>query len=73
MTRHMNTDDESSMRRIEKNAREARVWIARARQLPPVRIVKVLAARESIRQHRYDGDDVLDATIDALAEDLAAP
>ena len=38
--------------------------------LPDVRWEKVSAAREALRHHRYDTEEVLDKTVESLADDI---
>ena len=45
-------------------------WKQIVSALPDVRLHKVLATRRALRQNRYDGEHVLDKTIQHLSSDL---
>jgi hypothetical protein len=45
-------------------------WISMLRQMPCVRVEKVVAAREKLRENRLDDERILDETLDRLQEVL---
>lgn len=45
-------------------------WLDRIRQLPMIRVEKVVAVREALRDRSYDSPTILDVTIDRLCADM---
>ena len=45
-------------------------WLEAVRELPDVRMQKVLGAQKAIRHHAYDDENVIDETIERLCLDL---
>jgi len=45
-------------------------WLEAVRDLPDVRMQKVLRARHAIQHHTYDDEGVVDETIERLCLDL---
>lgn len=58
-------DDHSSTQHAEVEH-----WIKQVRDLPDLRLDKVLASRTAIRHDQYDDDAVLDATVERLYGEL---
>lgn len=60
------------VRRVPGSAgtEDIRQWIDGVRRLPAIRVDKVVATRRALRECRFDGEDVLDATICRVCEDL---
>lgn len=49
---------------------EVRRWVRVVHQLPAVRVGKVVAVREALRQNRYDNEHILEETIKRLGNDV---
>lgn len=49
---------------------EARAWLKRLRELPPVRLAKVLKVREEIAKGSYETEEKWRVAIDRLLEEL---
>ena len=45
-------------------------WKQMIHELPQVRLAKVAAARDAVRQGRYQGERIVDETVRRLAHDL---
>ena len=50
---------------------ELSFWVQQVRRLPLARVPKIVAVREALREHRYDNEEILTATIDRLADEVA--
>jgi predicted metal-dependent RNase len=54
----------------EAREEEVRRWVRVVHRLPSVRVEKVVAVREALRQNRYDNEHILEEMINRLGNDV---
>jgi hypothetical protein len=55
---------------VNRDQTEARAWLKKLRELPPVRLAKVLKVREEIAKGTYESEEKWRIAIDRLLEEL---
>ncbi len=45
-------------------------WVRAVHRLPVVRVEKVIAARDALRRHCYDNEQILAQTVERLSNDV---